>query len=119
MKPPIEPLSGERLGVPAHLLQGRPGDHFVLRVVGDSMTAEGILDGDYVVILRRDPEPGEVTVCTVGDDATVKYWFPEEGDVVRLESTGGTSFSFTVPRKDVRTTGVAVGVMRQWKRREP
>lgn len=117
MKPAIEPLSSERLGVPAHLLQGKAEDHFVLVVVGDSMAAEGILDGDYIVILRRDPEPGEVAVSTVGDDATLKYWFPD-GDVVRLESIGGTALSFTVPRKDVQTTGVAVGIMRQWKRRE-
>lgn len=114
--PAIEPLSGERLGVPAHLLQGRPGDHYVLRVVGDSMAAEGILDGDYAVIQRREPEPGDVAVCLIGDDATLKIWYPE-GDTVRLQPINPDLKPIRVPAKEVRTQGVAVGLMRQWKRR--
>jgi len=36
--PAIEPLPGtERLGVPAHLMDGAPGDHYVMKVVGDRM----------------------------------------------------------------------------------
>ncbi|HYN22176.1 MAG TPA: S24 family peptidase, partial [Thermoanaerobaculia bacterium] len=39
---PIEALSGhERVTVPGHLLSHRSGDHYVLRVVGDSMIEEG------------------------------------------------------------------------------
>src|SRR6187431_602293 len=48
---PIEAVSGnERLVVPGHLLDPKGGDHYVLRVVGESMVEEGIYDGDYVVV---------------------------------------------------------------------
>src|SRR4051812_14154930 len=70
---PIEAMSGsERVAVPGHLLSGKPGDHYVLRVVGDSMIEEGIYDGDFVIVLRRDAaEPGEMVVALIGDDATL------------------------------------------------
>ncbi len=57
---PIEALSGnDRVTVPGHLLSPRGGEHYVLRVVGESMIDEGIHDGDFVIVLRRDlAEPG-------------------------------------------------------------
>ena len=64
--------------MPGHLLSPRGGDHYVLRVVGDSMIDEGIHDGDFVIVLRRDlAEPGEMVVALVGDDATLKRFYPE------------------------------------------
>src|SRR5215831_14142723 len=50
---PIEPFPQEEsIEVPTALL-GK-GDHYVLRVRGESMIDDGILDGDYVVVARRD-----------------------------------------------------------------
>ena len=44
---PIEALSGrETIAVPSLLFGDRAQDHYVLRVVGDSMIEEGIQDGD-------------------------------------------------------------------------
>src|SRR4051812_48428178 len=49
---PIEPLEqSDTIAVPEELV-GR-GETFVLRVKGDSMVKEGILDGDYVVVQSR------------------------------------------------------------------
>ena len=49
---PIEPFPDEEsIEVPASLL-GK-GEHFVLRVRGDSMIEDGIRDGDYVIVARR------------------------------------------------------------------
>jgi repressor LexA len=113
----FEVLSGsERIGVPSHLLDGRPGDHYVLRVVGDSMLEEGIRDGDYVICRRGAAEPGDCAVCLVGDDATLKFWFPE-GDTVRLEPASSALKPIRIPAKDVTAQGVVVGLMRQFKRR--
>ena len=43
---PIEAVSNnERVTVPGHLLSSRAGDHYVLRVVGESMIDEGIFVG--------------------------------------------------------------------------
>ena len=112
---PIEALSGsERVAVPGHLLSGRPGDHYVLRVVGDSMIEEGIYDGDFVIVLRRDvAEPGEMVVALIGDDATLKRFYPE-GNIVRLQPAHPTMEPIRVPAQNVRVQGVVVGLMRKF-----
>ena len=102
------------MAVPGHLLSGRPGDHYVLRVVGDSMIEEGIHDGDFVIVLRRDAaEPGEMVVALVGDDATLKRFYPE-GKMVRLQPAHPTMEPIMVPASNVRVQGVVVGLMRKF-----
>jgi len=53
---------------------------FALRVQGTSMVGAGILDRD-VVIVRRTPvaENGDIVVALVGDEATVKRFYKENG----------------------------------------
>jgi repressor LexA len=121
---PIEAMAGnERVTVPAHLLSGRSGiaggasaaaDHYVLRVVGDSMVEDGIHDGDFVIVLRREvAEPGEMVVALVGDEATLKRFYPE-GAMVRLQPANPNMQPFRVPARDVRVQGVVVGLMRKF-----
>ena len=112
---PIEALSGsERLAVPPQLLHGPVGDHYVLRVVGDSMIEEGIHDGDLVVVRRRDHAvPGEMVVALIGDDATLKRIYPE-GPTVRLQPANATMQPILVPADNVRVQGVVVGLMRRF-----
>lgn len=112
---PIEALSGgDRVAVPGHLLSGRPGDHYVLRVVGESMIDEGIHDGDFIIVLRRDvAETGEMVVALIGDDATLKRFYPE-GKMVRLQPANPTMEPIRVPAQSVRVQGVVVGLMRKF-----
>lgn len=60
-------------------------EYFALRVVGDSMTAARINDGDLLVVRRQDVvENGQIAVVGVGDDeATVKR-FHRDGNTVTL-----------------------------------
>lgn len=112
---PIEALPGdERLSVPPHLLHGGIDQHYVLRVVGDSMIEEGIHDGDYVVVRRRDQaDPGEMVVALVGDEATLKRIYPE-GPLVRLQPANARMQPLLVPADQVRVQGVVVGLMRRF-----
>jgi repressor LexA len=112
---PIEALPGnERLAVPPHLLHGGVDQHYVLRVVGDSMIEEGIQDGDFVVVRRRDQaDAGEMVVALVGDDATLKRIYPE-GPLVRLQPANPTMQPLLVPADQVRVQGVVVGLMRRF-----
>jgi repressor LexA len=73
------------LAVPEPLSRG--GEEFILRVKGDSMVDAGILDGDFVVVQRRqDAQNGDIVVALADDDesadeATVKRFFREDGRV--------------------------------------
>jgi repressor LexA len=111
---PIEAVPGnEGVAVPGHLLSNR-GDHYVLRVRGESMIDEGIHDGDFIVVLRRDvAQPGEMVVALIGDDATLKRFYPE-GELVRLQPANPTMQPIRVPAREVRIQGVVVGLMRKF-----
>lgn len=63
-------------------LSGGSGEHFALRVRGESMINAGILDGDLVVV-RRQPtaENGEIVVALIGDEATCKRLRRADGHV--------------------------------------
>jgi repressor LexA len=77
----------DQIAVPEPL--GRNAD-FLLRVRGDSMIEAGILDGDTLVVQRRqDARNGEIVVALVGDDegadeATVKTFY-RDGGRIRLQ----------------------------------
>jgi repressor LexA len=70
----------ETYPVPGEFLAGAEG--FLLRVRGDSMIEDGILDGDMVMVRRQsDAESGDTVVAMVGDEATVKRLYREEGRI--------------------------------------
>lgn len=53
---------------------------FALKVVGDSMIEAGIMDGDTVIVDRREyAENGEIVVAMIDDSATVKTFYKEDG----------------------------------------
>lgn len=60
--------------------RGDPAELFALNVRGESMVEAGILDGD-VVIVRKTPvaQNGEIVVAMIGDEATVKRFYKENG----------------------------------------
>lgn len=112
---PIEALPGdEKLAVPNHLFEGPTVEHYVLKVTGESMIQEGIYDGDFVVVLRREEaKPGEMVVALVGGDATLKRFYPE-GDTIRLQPANPDMEPIRVPARDVKVQGVVVGLMRKF-----
>ena len=56
------------------------GEHFILRVRGESMINAGILNDDYIVVRKQpDAHNGDIVVALVEDDATVKRFFKENG----------------------------------------
>jgi repressor LexA len=112
---PIEAIRDrEMLAVPPSLMRGTEGDHFVLKVVGDSMIDDGIHDGDLVVVQRRESAAsGEMVVALVEDEATLKRFFPENGQV-RLQPSNRLMEPMLVPAEKVRVQGVAVGLMRRF-----
>jgi repressor LexA len=89
------------VSVPADFV--RSGDHFALRVVGDSMVQAGILDGDMVVVRSQDvaadgdivaavlpgPAEDEATVKRLGHDGPRVMLIPENPTMSPFEMIGG------------------------------
>jgi|CXWL01.1.fsa_nt_gi repressor LexA len=112
---PLEALAGgDEITVPAHLMTGDSDQHYVLQVVGESMIGEGIFDGDFVVVRRRQrADAGEMVVVLVGEEATLKRFYPE-GERVRLQPSNPTMEPIYVPAAGVAVQGVVVGLMRRF-----
>jgi repressor LexA len=89
---------------------------FGLRVTGDSMIEAGILNGDYIFV-RKQPtaDRGDIVVALIGDEATVKYYYPEK-DYIRFQPANGQMAPILVRAADFKPTmllGVVVGVYRR------
>jgi repressor LexA len=114
---PIEAIEQrqETLSVPAASL-GAPGvPHFALRVRGDSMIEDSILDGDYVIVeSRATAHNGEVVVALLnGQEATLKRFYRENGQV-RLQPANATMAPILVSGSELRIQGVVVGIWRRF-----
>lgn len=96
----------------------RPGgDTFLVKVVGDSMVDEGILNGDYVVVRRQERlDSGEIAVVLVEDEVTVKRVFLRpKGLELRPANrrAGYRSRVVGADDKTVRIVGKVIGCIRQ------
>ncbi|MDP9149987.1 MAG: transcriptional repressor LexA [Myxococcota bacterium] len=91
-------------------------DVFGLKVHGDSMIEAGILSGDYIFVKKQlTASRGEVVVALIGDEATVKYYFPEK-DHVRFQPANKNMAPIYVRAVDFKPTmllGVVVGIFRR------
>ena len=97
-------------------LFGRSMDGFILKVVGDSMVDEGIMDGDYVVVQPRQKiEDGQIGVVLVDDEAAVKRIYIRR-DRIALEpankAAGYKTKYIRWGRKNVRIIGKVTGCFR-------
>ena len=93
------------------------GETFTLRVKGDSMQEAGILDGDYVLVKKqKSADPGDIVVAIIGEEATVKRYFPEAGRV-RLQPENEAFEPIWVDRKspEFSLAGKVIGLMRRIK----
>jgi repressor LexA len=113
---PIEATEqGDTMCVPETFIR-RGGNHYVLRVRGNSMIDEQIRDGDLVVVNeRRSADNGETVIALMnGSSATVKKFYRERDGRIRLQPANDTMPPLYVHENDVTIQGVVVGVMRRY-----
>lgn len=86
---------------------------FCLRVTGDSMIEDGILDGDIVVVDQdRMPRKNDIVVALVEGEATVKHYHPD-GNIVELRPANREMRPMRFPARDVAVQGVVVALQRK------
>ena len=102
----LEDMFGPRIGQKAGT--------YALQVEGESMRDEGILDGDYVIVERRESaRDGERVVALLpSGETTLKTLFRENGRI-RLQPANPDFEPIIVD--DCQVQGVVVGVMRRYE----
>ena len=84
----------------------------MLRVHGESMIKAGIFDGDMVLVEQTTTaENGDIVVALLGDSATVKRFYKENG-YYRLQPENDTMDPIIV--SDVSIIGKVVGAYRSF-----
>jgi len=89
----------------------RPGEHYALKVAGESMIGEGIFDGDVVVVKKQSSaQNGETVVALINnDEVTLKKIYKEKGRF-RLQPANPKMKPIYV--KNVTIQGKVVNVVR-------
>jgi SOS regulatory protein LexA len=79
---PIEPIENpEPIKVPKNLVS-KHGDYYALKVKGDSMIEDGILDSDIVVIKNQSTaDNGDTVVAITENGATLKIFRNKNGKI--------------------------------------
>lgn len=109
---PIEAIrTSETIDIPRDMM-GR--NVFALRVRGDSMEEDGILDGDFVIIEQTStPKNGDIVVALVeGNNVTLKRFY-RESDHIRLQPANGKYQPIRTKRVVVQ--GKVRGVIRKFR----
>jgi SOS regulatory protein LexA len=112
---PIEALEEkDMIAVPASLVMDGMNS-YVLKVKGQSMIEDGILDGDFVII-ERNPSPrnGDVVVALLDNAYATLKRFYREPNRIRLQPANAAMDPIYV--RDVSIQGIVRAVIRQFAR---
>ena len=90
----------------------RSGEFFALRVRGESMLGVGILPDDLVVVRRQQTAVnGEIVVALIGDEATVKTFKKQNGEIWLLPANPDYQ---PIDGRECEILGKVVAVVRQY-----
>ena len=108
---PIEAIEiPEKISIPGDFI-GKHGEHYALKVAGDSMIGDGIFDGDVVVIRKQKTADDGQTIVAIIDDneVTLKKIYREKG---RIKLQPANQAMLPIYRKEVEIRGVVVRIIR-------
>lgn len=109
---PILAVESVESYVPFHGGRYPASELFALHVRGESMIEAGIFDGD-IIIVHRTPTArnGEIVVALIGDEATVKRFYKENGHY-RLQPENSTMDPIIV--ESVSILGKVIALLREY-----
>jgi repressor LexA len=93
------------------------GDTFALQVRGESMIEDHICDGDYVLVEKTaDARNGDIVVALVGGaDATLKRFYRESADRVRLQPANAAMEPIYLHPSGLEIQGRVISVLRKYR----
>ncbi len=111
---PIEAVATtDKISAPADMV-GRK-ECYALRVQGESMIDDHIIDGDLVLLeARKQPHNGETVVALVRQDEVTLKRFSLDGPTVTLTPANPSLEPMQFPAEDVEIQGVVVGLLRHY-----
>ncbi len=111
---PIEPFPDtETMSLPEEMAQG--SESYLLRVRGDSMIEDHILNGDMVIVKKSNvAAPGQTVVALIdGSEATLKKFFLENGKI-RLQPANPEMKPMFFDTNRVHIQGIVTGILRKF-----
>jgi repressor LexA len=91
-------------------------DTYALRVRGNSMIEDHICEGDMILVENTvEARDGDIVVALVGGtETTLKRYYREAGNVIRLQPANSTMSPIRVPAQDVQIQGRLLAVLRKY-----
>ncbi len=98
-------------------LLGLPADAFLLKVVGESMIDEGIMDGDFVAVRpSKTIENGKIAVVLLDDETTVKRIYIQRDRITLQPANKAAGYKTKYVKrgsKRVQIVGSVIGCIRK------
>ena len=113
---PIEAIQNEvsRITLPETL--SKNGEHFGLKISGDSMIEAGINDGDTIIVKKTNTaNNGEIVVALIDDHEAMLKRIRKKGKVVVLESANKKYETKIFGPDRVKVQGVLVSLYRNFQ----
>jgi repressor LexA len=91
-------------------------DTYALRVRGNSMIEDHICEGDMILVENAvEARDGDIVVALVGgSETTLKRYYREAGNMIRLQPANSTMSPIRVPAQDVQIQGRLLAVLRKY-----
>lgn len=104
----------EHIPLPINLVKGN--NNFIFKIKGDSMVNAGMLDGDFIIVDRKNTiSDGEIVLALLYKEyPTVKRFF-KEGDKIKLQPENDFMEPIILDSSQVDIIGIATGVFRVMK----
>ena len=113
---PIEAIQKEvsRITLPEEL--SKNGEHFGLKVSGDSMIEAGINDGDTIIVKKANTaNNGEIVVALIDDHEAMLKRIRKKGKVIALESANKRYETKIFGPDRVKVQGVLISLYRNFQ----
>ena len=113
---PIEAIQNEvsRISLPEEL--SKNGEHFGLKISGDSMIEAGINDGDTVIVKKTNTaNNGQIVVALIDDHEAMLKRIRKKGKIVALESANKRYETKIFGPDRVKVQGVLISLYRNFQ----